>query len=117
MKQPQDGLNMKCKIHPEYKAKRKPTSKKHECTCASIWKDKEQRLSYLEQFHAMVINAIQNKVEFINQWVPSYTNKKDNEIEISRYMYILAEELCKADLRKKDVNHDIVMEWLNRGNL
>ena len=28
---------MKCKLHPKYKGKRQPTSKKPGCTCFEIW--------------------------------------------------------------------------------
>ena len=29
---------MKCKLHPKYKAIRKPTSKDYRCTCRRIWR-------------------------------------------------------------------------------
>ena len=108
MKQLQDGQNMK-KV------------KNHKCECKTIWEQKEQRLKYLEHFHNAVIHGLENKLEFINEWVLEYTMKKNTSdeemMEVERYSYLIAEELCKADLKRKNVTSEIVYEWLNRGNL
>ena len=106
MKQQQGGLNMLCNGK--------------ECKCKNKSKELD-RVAYLEHFHKIVTHALKNKLEFINEWVLNYTMKKDisdEEIdEIEKYSYIIAEELCKIDLKKKTVTRDIVHDWLNRGNL
>jgi hypothetical protein len=37
-------MENKCKLHPNYQAKRKPTSTKNNCTCINVWNEKNIKL-------------------------------------------------------------------------